>query len=67
MEALRGDVEQYPDSYNEEGAKRFGVSPKGIFEALKRLGITYKKKPKTPQGGSRKAIRVLPGSSRAPR
>jgi hypothetical protein len=41
MEALRGDVEQYPDSYNEEGAKRFGVSPKGIFEALKRLGSVH--------------------------
>lgn len=36
MEALRKDVEQYPDSYNYERAKRFGVSPKGIFEALKR-------------------------------
>ena len=44
MEALRNDVKQYPDAYNYERAKRLGVSTNGIWWALKRLNITYKKK-----------------------
>jgi len=60
MEALRRDVDEHPDAYQYERAKRFGVSQKGICSALKRLGITYKKKPKTSQSVSRKAISLLP-------
>ena len=60
MEALKRDVELYPDAYNYERAERFGVSPKGIFEALKRLGVTYKKNPKASQGGSRQKSYFLP-------
>ena len=44
MEALKQDVEQYPDAYQYERAKRFGVSQGGIGSALKRLGISCKKK-----------------------
>jgi transposase len=59
-EALKKDVEMYPDAYQHERAKRFNVSRFGIFYALKQLGITYKKNPKTPQSGQRKACYVLP-------
>ena len=43
MEALSKDVRTYPDAYQYERAERFGVSQKGVFEALKRLAVTYKK------------------------
>ena len=42
-EALLKDVEQYPDDYMYERAKRFGCSKSGIKTALKRLGISQKK------------------------
>ena len=44
MEKLKKDVELYPDAYQYERAERFGVSQRGIALALKRLGISYKKK-----------------------
>ncbi len=43
MEALKKDVEAYPDAYQYEHAKRLNVSRMGIAHALKRLGVTYKK------------------------
>lgn len=43
MEALRKDVQDYPDRYQYERAKIFGVSQSAIFYALKRLNISYKK------------------------
>lgn len=49
MQALRDDVAQYPDDYQRERAKRFGVTSTGIRHALKRLGISYKKNTKTPK------------------
>ena len=65
MEALKQDVEKYPDAYQYERAKRLGVSQKGIFEALKRLGVTYKKNSKASESGSRKTICVLPTDEQA--
>lgn len=50
MEALRKDVEQYPDSYQKERAARFGVSPTGIRHALRRLQVTRKKNPTASTG-----------------
>jgi len=44
MQALAKDVAEHPDSYQYERAERFGVSQRGIALALKRLGISYKKK-----------------------
>ena len=44
MEALKCDVENHPDAYQYERAERLGVSQKGICAALKRLGVSYKKK-----------------------
>lgn len=43
MEALKKDIEEYPDSYQYERAERFGASQSGIYWALKRLDVTYKK------------------------
>ena len=60
LEALRRDVQDYPDAYQYERAQRFGVSTHGIWQALKRLGVSYKKKPETPKSMSRKARYVLP-------
>jgi transposase len=45
MEALKQDVEPYPDAYQYERAQRFGVSQSGIGYALKRLKISHKNKP----------------------
>ena len=54
MQRLWEDVEKYPDSYQYERAKRLGASTRGIGHALKRLGITYKKNFKSPQGKIRR-------------
>lgn len=43
MDALKKDVEQYPDSYQYERAARFNVSKTGIRSALIRLKLSYKK------------------------
>lgn len=45
MDALAEDVRVNPDAYQRERAVRFGVSAACIQFALKRLGITYKKRP----------------------
>lgn len=51
MEALEKDVQKHPDAYLSERAKRFGVSVTGIFYALERLGMSYKKNSVSPKGG----------------
>lgn len=43
MAALKKHVEEYPDAYQYERAAVLGVSASGIWSALKRLGVTYKK------------------------
>jgi transposase len=55
LEALKEDVENYPDAYQYERAKRLGVKQNTICKALKSLKITYKKKPYTPKIGREKA------------
>ena len=42
-DALRADVEQYPDDYQYERAARFGCGISTIGDALKGLNITVKK------------------------
>ena len=59
-EALKKDIQEYPDSYSYERAIRLGVSASGIKHAKKRIGITYKKNSKSSQSGSRKKIYILP-------
>jgi transposase len=60
MEALKKDVVLYPDAYLIERAERLNVSKNGIWYALKRLNVTYKKNASAPQGRSGKTICVLP-------
>lgn len=50
IEALQKDVEQNPDLYQYERAKKFGVGQSTIFYALKRLGISNKKNSFPSQG-----------------
>ena len=60
MEALKQDIELHPDSYCYERARRLGASPTGIRDAQYRLGVTYKKNPKSSKGKFRKKIYILP-------
>jgi len=48
MDALIKDIEQRPDDYQWERAKRFGVTQPCIHYALKRAKISYKKNTSTP-------------------
>ena len=64
MEALKKDIEAYPDGYHYERAERLKVSKSGIFYALKRLGVTYKKNSSASESGSRKTICFLPNHPR---
>jgi transposase len=45
MEALAVDIKEHPDGYSYERARRLGCSKNGVWYALKRLGVTYKKNP----------------------
>ena len=45
-DALKVDIQDAPDDFQWERAKRFGVSQSSIYYALKRLGVSYKKKHK---------------------
>ena len=51
---LLKDVEQHPDDYLYERARRFNCSKTGIFNALKRLGISQKKDLRTSKSVSDK-------------
>ena len=59
MEALKRDVEQYPDAYQHERAARLGVSDYCVWYALKRLGVTYKKNTSASKGNPRKTLCFL--------
>lgn len=59
LEKLAEDVQDDPDAYQYERAKRFGVSQKAIWQAQKKLGVTYKKSPAASEGG-RKRTAALP-------
>ncbi|WP_341789396.1 IS630 transposase-related protein [Rickettsia endosymbiont of Polydrusus tereticollis] len=56
MEALKQDVKDYPDAYNYERAERLVVSTHGIWRALKRLNITYKKNTESPKSQSKREV-----------
>ena len=59
MDALKRDVEVYPDAYQYERAERLGVSEGGVFHALKHSNVTYKKNSQSPKSGSRKTLCFL--------
>jgi transposase len=63
-EALKKDIELYPDSYCYERAARLGASSTGIRDAQYRLGVTYKKNFEASQSGSRKKVYLLPRDSK---
>ncbi|MEM7621492.1 MAG: IS630 transposase-related protein [Pseudomonadota bacterium] len=46
-EALKEHLETHPDAYLEELAEASGGTPQGILHALKRLGLTRKKRPRS--------------------
>jgi transposase len=60
MEALKEDIALYPDAYQYERAERLHISKAGIWYALKRLRVTYKKNSQSSQGGFRKTLCFLP-------
>ena len=43
LEELKKDVDDFPDDYQWERAKRFGVTQPTVHDALKRLNKTFKK------------------------
>jgi transposase len=49
--ALIQDIKDFPEAYPYERAARFGVCPKAIWQALKKLGVTYKKNTVPSQSG----------------
>jgi transposase len=53
LDKLAQDVRDFPDAYQYERAARFGVSPKAIWQALRKLGVTYKKIPHASKGERR--------------
>ena len=53
-DALIEDVKRYLDDYNYERARRLNCSQTGIFNALKRLGISQKKDLRTSKSVSDK-------------
>lgn len=59
MEALKQNIVDYPDAYQYERAKWFGVSKKSIWAALQRLNVSYTKNSKSSQIGSRKTLCLL--------
>lgn len=54
LEALAQDVRDHPDAFQYERAARFGVTPKAIWQALRKLGVTYKKSDAASEGGRRR-------------
>ena len=59
MEALKLDVEQYPDAYQFERATRLDVSEYCVWYALKKLNITYKKNSAASKSNPRKTLCFL--------
>ena len=57
---LSEDIKKYPDAYQTERAGRFGVCQKAIWQAMRLLGVTYKKSLTAPKGECRQTAR-LPG------
>jgi len=64
MDALKQDVDNYPDAYQYERAARLGVSQRAIGNALKRLKISYKKNTVASESG-RKRTAYLSGQDRS--
>ena len=57
-EKLLAYVKEHPDAYLREIAAHFSVGLTTIWNALKRLGVKYKKKKNLPRSGSEKAGKI---------
>jgi transposase len=53
-EKLAQDVRDSPEADQHARAARFGVTPKAIWQALRKLGVTYEKIPGSSDGGCRR-------------
>jgi transposase len=60
MEQLKQDIALYPDAYQYERAERLKVSPNGIWHALRRLKVTFKKNASPSKSKPRKTLCFLP-------
>lgn len=58
-EALKKYIETHPDAHLNELARHFGLTPSGIWRALKRLKITRKKRPRSMLSGMSKKDRTI--------
>ncbi len=65
LDALAKDVEKHPDAYQYERAARFEVTPKAIWQALRKLGVTYKKSSASSKGGRRQTYSLRGEDQRA--
>lgn len=63
LELLAQDVRDDPDAFQYERAARFNVTPKAIWQALKKLNITYKKSTSPPESERRRTA-VISGTDR---
>jgi transposase len=59
MDALAMDIKEYSDAYIYERARRLGYSKNGVWYALKRLGVTYKKSIETSKSERRRQASFL--------
>lgn len=59
VEALKQDIEQYPDAYQFERGARLGVSKYCVWYTLKRLNVTYKKNSAASKSNPRKTLCFL--------
>ena len=65
MDALKRDIELYPDAYQYERATRLGVGEHCVWYALKLLNITYKKNPAASKSNPRKTLCFLQRDTQA--
>ena len=63
LAVLLKDIEDHPDAYQYERARRLSVAQNAIFQALKKLGVSYKKNTSAPESGRRRTT-YLPGKDR---
>ena len=59
MDLLKKDIEEFPDDYQWEHAKRLNVTQPAIHYALKRLNISYKKTLKPPKACADKRMAFI--------
>ena len=64
MDALAMDIKEHSDAYGYERARRLGCSESGVWFAIKRLGVTYKKIAEASKGERTRQANLLPEDQR---